>query len=253
MTVSKQPHAGAAGGAPCCPVEPADSGSLLSIPLLQRFLRASAHSAFIRLALRLMTAVTHIGQIERMIGSVVVVLDPWCSPTCLTRMWCLYEIVHAQSHADANLALTMAPSERSDFLRVMQKEGSAMCTAQLGFDARKASATIESDRVAIFALIAERFGHGRDDDGIELFNSQVRMAIQRALAAFSWAVATAPAPPRALVLGSFTGSRRRSFFPNFAVHPEQPPQSRTALHNTAPKTDGADAVTSCDKGALNTA
>jgi len=32
--------------------------------------------------------VAHIGVIERRIGSVVMVLDPWNAPVCLTRVWC---------------------------------------------------------------------------------------------------------------------------------------------------------------------
>jgi hypothetical protein len=143
--------------------------------------------------------VRHIGEIERRIGSVALVMDPWDEPVALTRVWCLYEITHCHAAErsqppPAALSLTMAPSERGRFLRALAQDYDGARRAPIRFDARRADASVQSDREAIFALIARTFGKGDDDDGIEHFNGLVRAALESALAAFSWSLA-APAAP----------------------------------------------------------
>ncbi|KAJ1641442.1 hypothetical protein T492DRAFT_2374 [Pavlovales sp. CCMP2436] len=106
--------------------------------------------------------VSRIGEIERRIGSVVMVLDPWIAPVCLTRVWCLYEVVHTvpstRDAAGITFHLTLSSSERASFVTAYEKFGKQHIENVLAaFDARNAMATVEADKHMIFALIASTF------------------------------------------------------------------------------------------------
>ena len=83
--------------------------------------------------------------------------DPWDRPVALTRMWCLYEIVHCNEAEGVLFALAMAPTERAAFLRALQRDHASVESALTHFDSRAAKASIESDRVMIMSLIEERY------------------------------------------------------------------------------------------------
>mmetsp|Transcript_34617 Transcript_34617/g.81671 ORF Transcript_34617/g.81671 Transcript_34617/m.81671 type:complete len:612 (+) Transcript_34617:397-2232(+) len=105
--------------------------------------------------------VARIGEIERRIGSVVMVLDPWNAPVCLTRVWCLYEVVHtvpSKREAGTEFHLALPSSERASFVAAYEHFGKAHIEEVLAaFDARKAEAAMESDKLMIFRLIASMF------------------------------------------------------------------------------------------------
>mmetsp|Transcript_14388 Transcript_14388/g.33584 ORF Transcript_14388/g.33584 Transcript_14388/m.33584 type:complete len:170 (+) Transcript_14388:2040-2549(+) len=91
------------------------------------------------------------------------VLDPWNAPVCLTRVWCLYEVVHTvpstRDAAGITFHLTLSSSERVSFVAAYEKFGKQHIEDVLAaFDARNAMATVEADKHMIFALIASTFG-----------------------------------------------------------------------------------------------
>jgi hypothetical protein len=138
--------------------------------------------------------VHHIGQIERHIGRVVMVLDPWHTAQALTRVWCLCELLHCAQHQELRLDLTMAPSERVHFLHALRIDRPAVEAALTRFDARTAQAIVESDHRMILELITHAFEIEKGGelggvpalDSIERFNVIVRGTMRRALADVSW-------------------------------------------------------------------
>lgn len=125
----------------------------------------------------------HIGMILRAIGQVVLVIEPWSRPKCLTRVWVLFELVQAvQSDGRWNapvLHLTMPPAERAAFLRALRDNRAVVEQAMVAFNAEQAESSLEADRTRIFELI-------RSLGGFDTFNERVREALRRALAAWSW-------------------------------------------------------------------
>mmetsp|Transcript_12884 Transcript_12884/g.34369 ORF Transcript_12884/g.34369 Transcript_12884/m.34369 type:complete len:201 (+) Transcript_12884:1-603(+) len=116
------------------------------------------------------------------------VIDPWDKPVCLTRVWCLYEVVHTHMQTRTTLHLAMARSERIGFRRALTDDRRAVLQALVGFDARRAQASVAADKEMIFELIRDNF-HMDDGSGIdafEHFNASVRAAVIRALALASW-------------------------------------------------------------------
>jgi len=136
--------------------------------------------------------VSHISEIETKIGRVVMVLDPWDKPACLSRVWCLYEVVHcAVGSAPAVLDLAMTESEVKALHRALQKDRNVLERTLASFDARTASATMEADRRMIMGLIERSFDPGPDSDGrdaFDVFNERVRAALHKAIATYSWDV-----------------------------------------------------------------
>ncbi|KAG8459270.1 hypothetical protein KFE25_014115 [Diacronema lutheri] len=137
---------------------------------------------------QLHTDIAHIGQIELELAHVVVVLDPWDKPVCLTRVWCLYEIVHSL-HPSVVLDLTVPRAERMRFVQALAHDLSAVEEQLCSFDARNAQVTVPEDKLVILSLIEEHFG-GRfgyvEGEGLSIFNEETRAAIRAALAACSW-------------------------------------------------------------------
>jgi hypothetical protein len=122
-----------------------------------------------------------IGSIEAAIGTVLLVLDPWDAPLCLTRVWCLYELVQTINFPGTAVYLSMPTEERTAFLRRLRsRDTRAMVEQALEmFDARHAQASVEEDRAMIFGLILE-------SGGFDQFNRHVRESMRHGLAASSW-------------------------------------------------------------------
>mmetsp|Transcript_9676 Transcript_9676/g.25040 ORF Transcript_9676/g.25040 Transcript_9676/m.25040 type:complete len:358 (-) Transcript_9676:58-1131(-) len=135
------------------------------------------------------TEIGLIGLVEQRIGRVVMVLDPWDKPVCLTRVWCLFELVHSLQPS-VELDLTVPAAERARFVNALHQDPGAMQAMLTNFDARNASASGDADREAILMVIAHYFGGilEDDDDGLEYFNQETRMAIRDALAGMSWSI-----------------------------------------------------------------
>lgn len=153
--------------------------------------------------------VISIGDVVRLTGAVIVVLDPWDKPVCLTRAWCLFEMLHCElhqrqltaTHAHAGTSrgrqmlmhLALAPSEQRGLARAMHANTLQVEKALVNFDSRNASASLAKDRRMIFEMIEREFrGECDAADAHKAFNSVVRAAVQRALAAYSWGL-TEPA------------------------------------------------------------
>lgn len=100
---------------------------------------------------------------------------------------CLYELVHSL-HPEVDLDLTVPPAERARFVKALHNDPCRVQQMLTTFDARDAQVTVDADRDLILQMIASTFGgiYEGDDDGIEYFNQETRLAIHDALAAFSW-------------------------------------------------------------------
>ncbi|KAJ1630210.1 hypothetical protein T492DRAFT_1004805 [Pavlovales sp. CCMP2436] len=158
--------------------------------------------------------VKSIGLVERSIGKVLLVLDPWDAPLSLKRVWCLYEVgLAARSAGEVELQLTMPPRQRVAMQAALRKDRLAVHNAVACVDARTAEASVEADKVQIFATMTSWFGVGfrhlrgsaegsvEDDDttamnpaaaaaeveyAFERFNKLVREAIFRSAAALTF-------------------------------------------------------------------
>lgn len=136
------------------------------------------------------SAVADVGQIERAIGSVVLVLEPWDSPLALERLWCLYEAVWPQLEGYQHIGLNVAFSsaQRAQFVRVLQNDRGAIERVLASVDAREAhAADVEDDRL-IRELIELQFANDEGIDPYSAFHECVRTALRKALAAVSWHV-----------------------------------------------------------------
>jgi hypothetical protein len=69
----------------------------------------------------LQAEIGHIGQVEANLGHVVVVIDPWDEPVCLSRVWVLYEILHSL-HPGCEFNLTVPPEERVKFVEALSTD-----------------------------------------------------------------------------------------------------------------------------------
>ncbi|KAJ1615826.1 hypothetical protein T492DRAFT_1110551 [Pavlovales sp. CCMP2436] len=98
------------------------------------------------------------------------VLDPWNAPVCLTRVWCLYEVVHtvpSEREAGTEFHLALPASERARFVAAYKQFGKKHIEKVLAaFDAREAQAAMEADKMMIFRLIASMF-NARIPRGLE--------------------------------------------------------------------------------------
>lgn len=115
--------------------------------------------------------------------------DPWDKPRCLTRVWCLYEVVHCCIvKADTFLKFTMAPEECDAFTRAARANPSAV-EQLIQFDARQAEATVEQDRAMIMRLIEDQFDLrnapelkiDESGDHIDRFNRSLRRTLSATL------------------------------------------------------------------------
>jgi len=134
--------------------------------------------------------VHHIADVIRSVGRLVLVLDPWDKPVCLSRVWCLYELVHTQLQASTTLHLAMAPLEKMGFTAALARDRKSVHHAILAFDTRDAKATVPQDKDMIFDLITRSYTLDDDAAGgygaFDHFNADVRAAVMRALAAVSF-------------------------------------------------------------------
>jgi hypothetical protein len=146
--------------------------------------------------------VSAIGDVVALIGAVIVVLDPWHAPVCLTRAWCLFELVHceldqrrsATARAHVGMAarrhriplhLALAPSEQRELACAIRDNFALMETALGNLDSRNARASVFADKCMIFQAIEREFGGERKSvNAHDACDGAARAAVQRALAAF---------------------------------------------------------------------
>lgn len=123
------------------------------------------------------TEVVHIAAIERQVGLVVLVVDPWDKPVALTRVWCIYEMVHAlDDSAHLDLAL---PREQHDRLRAaLDRDREDVERLITEFDVREVKVPNTRERHAILGII-ERACARKDDPrgkesggGVQIFNER---------------------------------------------------------------------------------
>jgi hypothetical protein len=134
--------------------------------------------------------VKHIGAIERWIGRVAMVLDPWDKPLCLTRVWCLYEVAQCRPDTGVRFDLCMAPSERDALRSVLGTTPELVDAALSAFDARTALSSVDSDKRAIMQYISQSYRRPEDvlpdgsrdtDSPFVRFNDSVSAALRDAL------------------------------------------------------------------------
>jgi hypothetical protein len=102
-------------------------------------------------------------------GRTVLVLQPWEKPLSFTRVWCLFEIMSTLEEG-ATLDVALSKRERERFAETLVENFDDIMTRISAIDARKATATVMTDRDAIFALIEAGSGRG-------LLSSTVRLNV----------------------------------------------------------------------------
>ncbi|KAG8466083.1 hypothetical protein KFE25_005653 [Diacronema lutheri] len=136
---------------------------------------------------RIMSSIQHIPRLLTSMGAVALVIDPWRQPACLTRMWCLLELLHA-FQAKCDVRLTMCYSEAVAFYRALRSEYVEVERSLTTIDARRAEATVEADRTLIYNAIEKAMG-------FDEFNEQLRARMSQCLAELSTAMVARPRRP----------------------------------------------------------
>ena len=99
------------------------------------------------------------------IGKTVLVLLPWNSPICLTRVWCLYEI-----YCSANLAVALSRKQLQDFQEQLREDFKSVQLALCKIDLEQATSYLPEDRERIFAVVRALDVEG---GGFHSFNQRI--------------------------------------------------------------------------------
>eukprot|EP00730_Choanoeca_flexa_P015083 TRINITY_DN6836_c0_g1_i1.p1 TRINITY_DN6836_c0_g1~~TRINITY_DN6836_c0_g1_i1.p1 ORF type:complete len:697 (+),score=173.46 TRINITY_DN6836_c0_g1_i1:115-2205(+) len=97
----------------------------------------------------------------RAIGTVVLVLSPWNDPIPLTRSWCLWELVSTAELEKENVQfhVRLPKDEQAKFESIIRENAYAAYDSLLGIDARRAEASVDSDRAMIAEAIERTVGY----------------------------------------------------------------------------------------------
>jgi len=114
-------------------------------------------------------------------GTMLMALDPWQNPTCLTRIWCLYEVYISYTFG-CKVIMAMCTEAKVEFVDHLRTNEAAIDDIVGRIDAESAQAGRESDRLLVMTHIAKV--------GIEEFNAFVRGKLSDALSLSAMAVVT---------------------------------------------------------------
>jgi len=113
---------------------------------------------------------------------VALVLDPWESPTCLTRLWCLYEIAPCTLVPGTELIFATPRAERPRFLAAILHDHAAMQRRLVACDPLAALPSAGAERELLLAAIGSSYAvHDANHplSGLENFTTNVRAALLR--------------------------------------------------------------------------
>ncbi|KAI9348710.1 hypothetical protein BDR26DRAFT_710084 [Obelidium mucronatum] len=96
---------------------------------------------------------TFMDAIEK-IGNVVMILEPFQNPVCLTRVWCIFE-VYSCKKTNSNFHVAMTPTQRQEFM-VSLKDPSQFYNVVSNIRCANAQATNPPDRERIFEVIRKQ-------------------------------------------------------------------------------------------------
>ena len=95
----------------------------------------------------------------------------WESPAPFSRVWCLFEVYVAITEA-AHVIVKLATNDMVEFQKALNKNGMERVDRALaGLDARKADASVDSDKEMILHNIEQTVG-------LDGFNSRVRESMR---------------------------------------------------------------------------
>eukprot|EP00045_Choanoeca_perplexa_P021779 m.7291 g.7291 ORF g.7291 m.7291 type:complete len:647 (+) comp8788_c0_seq1:78-2018(+) len=96
----------------------------------------------------------------RAIGKVILVLSPWNDPIPLTRSWCLWELVStAELDTQVEFVVRLPSGEQEKFTEAIKENAGVVYQSLLDVDARRAEASVDSDRVMISEAIEKTVGY----------------------------------------------------------------------------------------------
>jgi tetratricopeptide (TPR) repeat protein len=96
----------------------------------------------------------------RAIGKVILVLSPWNDPIPLTRSWCLWELVStAELAGQVEFVVRLPAGEHDHFTTAIRENAGVVYQSLLDVDARRAEASVDSDRIMIAEAIEKTVGY----------------------------------------------------------------------------------------------
>jgi len=96
----------------------------------------------------------------RAIGKVILVLSPWNDPIPLTRSWCLWELVStAELVGQVEFLVRLPAGEQEHFTQAIRENAGVVYQSLLDVDARRAEASVDSDRMMIAEAIEKTVGY----------------------------------------------------------------------------------------------
>ncbi|KAI8832214.1 hypothetical protein BJ741DRAFT_289633 [Chytriomyces cf. hyalinus JEL632] len=91
------------------------------------------------------------------IGNVVMVIQPWSNPIPLTRVWCIFEL-YASTATSSSFHVAMTPTETKAFMAQLLDNTESYYKVLSSLRSQNAKSFLETDRLAIFALVRETVG-----------------------------------------------------------------------------------------------
>merc|ERR1719410_598428 len=76
---------------------------------------------------------SQVEEIIRVINHTVMLTSPWNSPTTLTRVWCVYEVI-CTDKVKATFDTQLAPQDEESFLAAIEKDPSELMTSFANLD-----------------------------------------------------------------------------------------------------------------------
>jgi len=127
--------------------------------------------------------VMHIYKVERHIGTVVVILEPWDAPRTWASTWCVYEMLHAM-RPTGRLIMSLSSSERKRMRQAIEADEVAVRDLAAAFDVRCITTASGPEHEALLDIVRRLCTNGADRedklqarDGAERFNAQVHAAL----------------------------------------------------------------------------
>ncbi|KAJ3232851.1 Kinesin light chain 3, partial [Chytriomyces hyalinus] len=91
------------------------------------------------------------------IGNVVMVIQPWSNPIPLTRVWCIFEL-YASTATGSSFHVAMTNAETKAFMAQLLDNAESYYEVLSSLRSQNAKSFLETDRLAIFALVRETVG-----------------------------------------------------------------------------------------------
>lgn len=123
--------------------------------------------------------VSHDRGFDRVIGfcrRTLALMEPWSNPRPISRVWCLFEDYTTLQQPGGTVNVVLPRQERRELQHALQHEFAAIDLMIGQVDARRAEATVETDRLNILGAIERLPG------GFDAFNEELRQSLRRLMA-----------------------------------------------------------------------